>query len=499
MTTHHPRGICRLAAWHYVLIFAIMSFYGSQVCNFLESLITWQWTAIIAVGLGAGFLLRHVLTRRHVDAGPPHLRSRRQYIVELAVIALVGVAIMFYNHLAYGFPLGSGLKGVLGFATLGFFTAADLALLREYDTALDFEEQGLNLDPEARYFSLPSKFAGFAVVCALLVSGVLALLVVRDLELVIASGDAALADAAIDSVIREILVVLGILVTLLINLTVSYSRNLRYFFRRQTATLHEVTEGSLSAHVPVSTADEFGVIAKHTNVMIDRLRNRTHQLEATQDATIVALASLAETRDNETGMHIRRTQAYVRALAEQLRDHPRFAAYLTPARIDLLEKSAPLHDIGKVGVPDAILLKPGKLDPDEWEIMKLHTVYGAEALSQAEQDLGANSFLHLAWEIAYTHHEKWNGEGYPRRTKGEDIPIAGRLMAIADVYDALISKRVYKPAFPHEKAKAIILDGKGEHFDPAVVDAFRASEAAFTEIAARLADPAGEDEQEETP
>ena len=203
------------------------------------------------------------------------------------------------------------------------------------------------------------------------------------------------------------------------------------------------------------------------------VEKQTRMVEAIQDVTILALASLAETRDNETGNHIRRTQHYVRALAEQLREHPRFRDGLDDEVIQTLYKSAPLHDIGKVGIPDAILLKPAKLTPEEFEIMKTHTTLGRDAILAAEKVIGAgHTFLELAREIAYGHQEKWDGSGYPQGISGEAIPVSARLMAIADVYDALISPRVYKKAFSHEQAMKIIIQGKGKHFDPVMVEAF---------------------------
>jgi len=220
---------------------------------------------------------------------------------------------------------------------------------------------------------------------------------------------------------------------------------------------------------------------------------RTSQLARMQDATIMAMASLAETRDNETGNHIRRTQNYVAALANQLKTHPRFSSTFTEENIDLLYKSAPLHDIGKVGVPDRILLKPGKLDADEFEIMKLHTVYGRDAIIAVETYLGgSNDFLRFAREIAYSHQEKWNGSGYPEGLKGDEIPASARLMAVADVYDALISKRVYKPAFSYEKAMEIMREGRGLHFDPDIFDAFLEIEERFRAIASQFHDAENE-------
>ena len=219
------------------------------------------------------------------------------------------------------------------------------------------------------------------------------------------------------------------------------------------------------------------------------VEKRTREVQVIQDVTIMAMASLAETRDNETGNHIRRTQNYVRALAKQLQKHPKFAALLTDEMVEMLYKSAPLHDIGKVGIPDAILLKPGKLTPEEFEIMKSHTVLGRDAIAAAEKLIDAPStFLRLAREIAHYHQEKWDSSGYPEGLSGEAIPLSARLMAVADVYDALISRRVYKPPFPHETAVAIIQKGRGNHFDPDLVDAFLEIAEEFHAIAERYSD-----------
>ncbi len=216
---------------------------------------------------------------------------------------------------------------------------------------------------------------------------------------------------------------------------------------------------------------------------------RTKRLLAIQDVTVMVMSSMAETRDNETGNHIMRTQRYVERLARHLQPHPRFAALLTEDYIRLLFKSAPLHDIGKVGIPDHILLKPGKLTPEEFEIMKGHAALGYEAIRRAEKALGTEViFLRLAKEIAHSHHEKWDGSGYPQGLKADDIPVSARLMALADVYDALVSRRVYKEPMPHEQAAGIIIAGRGTHFDPDVCDAFVAVQADFREIAAAYSD-----------
>jgi putative two-component system response regulator len=241
------------------------------------------------------------------------------------------------------------------------------------------------------------------------------------------------------------------------------------------------------AHLVAKEARDF--LRLQNEILEDKVQERTHQLSAIQDVTIAAMASLAETRDNETGNHIRRTQHYIKALALKLNNHPRFRDTLTPDVIELLFKSAPLHDIGKVGIPDAILLKPGKLTPDEFEIMKMHTTLGRDAIIMAEAGLDFEvSFLRYAREIAGSHQEKWDGSGYPEGLRGNDIPVSARLMAVADVYDALISRRVYKEPMSHDQAIDIIGSGSGTHFDPDIVGAFLQITDEFKLIARRFAD-----------
>ena len=232
----------------------------------------------------------------------------------------------------------------------------------------------------------------------------------------------------------------------------------------------------------------------------DWLRDRNAALEAevarrmaeiliVQDVAIRALATLAEVRDPETGAHLLRTQHYVRILAERLSRHPKHRDALTPYRIGLIAKSAPLHDIGKVGIPDSILLKPGKLSPHEWEIMKTHAALGAEALAKVELEAEHPvDFLTVAREIARSHHEKWDGSGYPDGLAGDAIPLGARLMALADVFDATLSRRVYKAPMPLDEVLGIIRAERGRHFDPDVVDAFFEEQDRMTDIATRYAE-----------
>ena len=213
------------------------------------------------------------------------------------------------------------------------------------------------------------------------------------------------------------------------------------------------------------------------------------KLISTQDITIVALAKLAEFRDPDTGEHLERMREYTRLLAQRLRELPKYKYYISDRYIENLYKSSPLHDIGKVGIRDDVLLKPGRLSEGEFELMKLHTTIGGDALATATRFSGLDrSFLDMGKEIAYSHHEKWNGSGYPKGLKGEQIPLSARILAIADVYDALTSKRVYKEAYPHERARSIIVDECKTYFDPEVLQSFMDLEKQFIDVRNRYQD-----------
>jgi len=212
---------------------------------------------------------------------------------------------------------------------------------------------------------------------------------------------------------------------------------------------------------------------------------RTKEAELLKDVIIEAMGGLAEYRDPETGCHIQRTRAYVLLLADTLKQQGHFLEQLTEQYIVLLGKSAPLHDIGKVAIRDSILLKPNKLTTEEFDEMKKHTLFGEEVIANLEHMAGhPTSFLHCAKEMAGSHHERFNGSGYPRGLVGGNIPLAGRIMAVADVYDALVSDRVYKQSMTHEEAMSTMLEGKGAHFDPVLIDAFMTVEPRFRDIAA---------------
>lgn len=231
-----------------------------------------------------------------------------------------------------------------------------------------------------------------------------------------------------------------------------------------------------------------GILENQHRFLEKEVLRRTKGISVIQEAFIAAMATLAETRDNETGSHIQRTKLYVKELAEYMGRRPKYKEILTPEKIHLIVISSPLHDIGKVGIPDHILFKPGALSQEEYEIMKRHTTMGRDAIASAEKLMGnAETFLTRAREIAYSHHEKWNGTGYPLGLSGDEIPLSARLMAVADVYDALTTRRIYKEAITHEEAVSIIREDSGRHFDPDVVAAFLALQGRFREIIMKYA------------
>ncbi len=223
-------------------------------------------------------------------------------------------------------------------------------------------------------------------------------------------------------------------------------------------------------------------ILQHRRELEVRVRERTRQVELTREVALFSLARLAESRDAETGDHLERIRCYVRIIAEEMQRWGRFEELASGRFVEEIYLSSPLHDIGKVGIPDRILLKPGQLTDAEFAIMKTHSLIGGDALRDADYEAGQNSFLAMGRDIAYYHHERWDGKGYPNGLKGTEIPFAARIVTLGDVYDALTSKRPYKEAFSHERARDIIVNGSGKQFDPDVVEAFLKQEQEFVKV-----------------
>ena len=248
-----------------------------------------------------------------------------------------------------------------------------------------------------------------------------------------------------------------------------------------------VVMARVATHLKIKAAADF--LKDNNEYLEQEVLRRTSDMIGIQDTTILVMASLAEARDAEASNHLRRTQAYVKAIAQKLTEHPRFREFLTDATIDLLFRAAPLHDVGKGGIPDRILLKPGKLTPEEFETIKTHTTLGRDAIAHAWPRMGMDvPFLDLAREMAYSHQEKFDGTGYPQGLSGDDIPLSARIMAVADVYDALIAHKPWRKRIDRDAAREIMIEGRASHFDPDVLDAFLEIEQDISAITARFPD-----------
>lgn len=248
-----------------------------------------------------------------------------------------------------------------------------------------------------------------------------------------------------------------------------------------------ILKARINTHLALKKSRD--VLEKQNHFLDDEIQRRTKDISIVQEASIMAMAALAEIRDNETGRHLQRTKLYIKELVEYIGQFEKFKKELSPIKTKLIILSSPLHDIGKVGIPDNILLKPGPLTKEEHDIMKKHTILGRNVIMRVEKLIGGvETFLSCARGIAYSHHEKWDGSGYPQGLSGIDIPLAARLMAIVDAYDAITSKRVYKEAISHEKAVSIITADSGKHFDPDVVIAFLALKEQFRSISEKQPD-----------
>ncbi|NQZ93569.1 MAG: HD domain-containing protein [Moritella sp.] len=463
------------AALHYFFAAVIFSIYGGRVCPFIESISLWQTSTYSFIAFTAMFFVRTKLIQDRIGF--------KNVVLELGIFIAGALALSAWYNGYYDFPIESSFKVLFGIGCLGALISLDLALQAQVKHYPHTEYLQLPKQVTHMRHSIASQLAVLVVFIVVMLTTILAMIMVKDVRWLTDNIGKIEEQAAIVSIIKEFVFVAVVLIVYTCTIMYHWLQLLRLLLDNQQQVLIAAANGDLTARVPVSHQGELGIIAYYTNDMLNKLAQSKDEVIQTRDVAIVGLSALAEARDNETGGHILRTQEYVRALAIQLQSHVKYRDYLTNETVELLYKSAPLHDIGKVGIPDAILLKPGKLTDDEFTIMKTHAMIGADSLAVAEKQMGTNSFLAIAREIALSHHEKWDGSGYPYQLSGDNIPLSGRLMALADVYDALISKRVYKPAFSHDKAKEIILTGNGSHFDPAVVEAFLKCEQMFVSIA----------------
>ena len=476
------------AATFYLISFFMLFIYITQVCHRITETNIHYLILSLLIVFGVGLSIRHYIIKFIVDKANSSTQVLKQFITELSIFIAMSIVFMIYISQITSFMCA--LKFIPTFIIMGLFTATEFSLKRERQLIMYCSQTKKHIDVHDKYLPVPIKLMIISIVCIISVTFVMSTVVNKDIKWLINLEKSHLYTNQHIIVIIKMTIVGFIFLSLIINLIYSYAKNLKMLLNNQNNILKSLYSGNMNVEVPICTNDEFGSMAYYTNKMIRKLREYTNELRVSQKVTILCLASLAETRDNETGAHILRTKFYVLTLATKLKNHPRFSAYLNEKTITLLGDCSQLHDIGKVGIPDSILLKPGKLTPEEFEIMKRHTIIGRDALQAAKKRLrsGTTPFLDLAQEIAYTHHEKWDGTGYPQGLKGEEIPISGRIMALADVYDALINKRVYKEAFSHEKAKEIIISERGKHFDPDIVDAFLAVEEKFKKIARKYVD-----------
>jgi len=460
---------------HVAVFTLIYTIYGQHICPILNSKNFFAVLApcagmLLLLAAGRSLIMRKVLAFQH------DRNLRWSFWLDFSLFLGAGLVISIFNGVYFHVPLENSLKVGVSFVTLGYYITLDLSLKREHRLAKRIIAREAEFPENGKTMPVTQKFMIFSIVNLFVLAIVCLLVVYKDLLYIGRSG---LTDILVLIILAEVAFVLLVIGGYTVNAIRQYSRNLKLALETEHNALIAVSSGDLNNRAAITSKDEFGEVAKLTNQMIEQLQMSIQNLTKTQNAFLVSLVSLAAKRDNETGMHLRRTQNYIAELARTLRKRPSHRLLITENCVDLLFHAAPLHDIGKVGIPDAILQKPGRLDASEFDIMKTHTTIGAAALEDAAAQLDDSSLINMAQEIVISHHERWDGQGYPFGIEGTEIPLSGRLMAVADVYDALRSKRVYKPAMTHAQAVAIIEEGSGTQFDPDVVDAFLACEARF--------------------
>lgn len=484
-STSVAAGQARRLSSHYGVFVLIYTLYGYQVCPYLDDLTLPQ---IMFPAIGAILLhwaLRTTLLRQQ-RSRINNLQSSWQFRFDLGGFLVLGTALAAYNFIVFGFPPGSGGKVFFGFAVLGTYIAMDLALNRDLKMGERLRSQGKVFAVNEQFMPYQTKFLLFSGLNILVVASVGLLVAMKDLTWALSATQETTRIQGL--VLMDMTFVVAIVGGYIMLVVRQYSAKIAFSLSEETKTLQAVSDGDLASRVTVVSNDEFGQVAVLTNAMIGQLQKSLDEVSRSRSAIIQALVALAAKRDNETGLHLKRTQSYVELLCSVLAKTENLQDALSADTIADIVQAAPLHDIGKVGVPDAILRKPGRLDDQEYEVMKTHAALGASALEEADAILGGSPFIQTAIDIAIAHHERWDGKGYPYGLAGEQIPLAARIMAVADVYDALRSKRVYKPAMEHEQARSILMDGAGTQFDPTIVAAFIAVEQNIACIADDLSD-----------
>lgn len=468
------------SAVHYAVAALLLSFYGIAVCPIIRNLDPFAVITTFAIAFAVAFLLRSALVGRLARLGVLERVNLHVLAFDIAYLIGIGLVVWLYYDSQHYLPWHSIAKIVFGFSALAFFIAMDLALHREANLRKALFRSGGSLELQERFMPIRSKFVFIAIASFLTAASITILVVMKDINWLARHPDQL--ETAKYAIIAEILFVAIVMSGYVIRILIGFADRVGQTLVDVNAVLTRVRDGDLSASLPITSVDEFGRSAALTNHMIDCLSQRTNELQNSYQAILAVCMRLASLHDDETGGHIARTQSYVDILTAQLMKSAKYRGVIGARDRALFRMAAPLHDIGKVGIPETILRKPGKLSAEEFDLMKTHTLIGDDALGAAEKDVGRIEFLDVARRIAIAHHEKWDGSGYPYGLKGEDIPLPARIMALADVYDALRSSRPYKPAFSHEKARGIIVEGRGSHFDPDVVDAFLQIEARFVAI-----------------
>ncbi len=469
------------SAVHHVLSSVFVTIYGYSVCNFINGLEVSAWAVTLLPVLVAQWMLRSVIAE-HISTLAPARQPWLAFWGELSVFIAGGAVIGIVNTVFHGFPAASGLKAMLGFVTIGVFAGVDQAFVQ---TRIRFEQGGMPSFPTKPRSPFAVRLGlSFGLVTALVI-GIISLLLLRGIE------DGTIREPqSFRRLAIEFAFVFAVILCYVANAARGAEKLLAKAVSEQVQTLGEARDGRAQRRAVIGTQDEIGFVSAEINHLLDELDRAHETTTRTNDAIMKALIGLAGARDNETGDHLQRTQRYVGILCNQLAGHPEYAATLTPSAIADIVSAAPLHDIGKVAVPDAILRKPGRLTSDEYEVMKTHVSHGLAVINKVIADVGVTPYLAAARDVIAGHHEHWNGAGYPFGLKGAEIPLAGRVMALADVYDALRSERIYKAAMTHAEARQILIDGAGTQFDPLVVAAFLVVEPQFDRIATSFTDSA---------